>query len=119
VTRCARALHARHCGARSRVTTPRLLLNCAPLCRCRDAQWTPGSLRPYGPLQLSPAAGVLNYGQGIFEGMKAYRTVTGRIVLFRPDQVRARGCACHAVRASTRRLSASCVVLPAERRAQR
>ena len=54
-------------------------------------QWTAGSLRPYGPLQLSPAAGVLNYGQGIFEGMKAYRTVTGRIVLFRPDQVRGTG----------------------------
>ena len=51
-------------------------------------QWAPGSLQPYGPLQISPAAGVLDYGQGIFEGMKAYRTVTGRIVLFRPDQVR-------------------------------
>lgn len=37
---------------------------------------------------MSPAAGVLNYGQGVFEGMKAYRTVAGRIVLFRPDQVR-------------------------------
>ncbi len=36
---------------------------------------------------MSPAAGVLNYGQGLFEGMKAYRTVAGRIVLFRPDQV--------------------------------
>ena len=51
-------------------------------------QWAPGSLQPYGPLQVSPAAGVLNYGQGIFEGMKAYRTVAGRVVLFRPDQVR-------------------------------
>ena len=37
---------------------------------------------------MSPAAGVLNYGQGLFEGMKAYRTVAGRVVLFRPDQVR-------------------------------
>jgi branched-chain amino acid aminotransferase len=53
---------------------------------CTCAQWAPGKLQPYGPLQLSPAAGVLNYGQGIFEGMKAYRTVKGRIVLFRPDQ---------------------------------
>lgn len=26
-------------------------------------QWSPGSLRAYGPLELSPAAGVLNYGQ--------------------------------------------------------
>jgi hypothetical protein len=52
-------------------------------------QWAAGSLQPYGPLSLSPAAGVLNYGQGIFEGMKAYRTVAGRIVLFRPDQASA------------------------------
>ena len=36
---------------------------------------------------MSPAAGVLNYGQGLFEGMKAYRTVANRVVLFRPDQV--------------------------------
>lgn len=77
---------------------------------CRLPQWTPGSLRAYGPLELSPAAGVLNYGQvregiaselarppsadslwrlqGIFEGLKAYRTTKGRVVLFRPQEVR-------------------------------
>jgi hypothetical protein len=54
----------------------------------RHLQWRPGKLRPFGPLEMSPAAGVLNYGQGLFEGMKAYRTVANRIVLFRPDQVR-------------------------------
>ncbi len=57
--------------------------------RAAAPQWAAGSLQPYGPLSLSPAAGVLNYGQGIFEGMKAYRTVAGRIVLFRPDQASA------------------------------
>jgi branched-chain amino acid aminotransferase len=31
----------------------------------------------HGNLSLSPAAAVLNYGQGIFEGMKAFRTVDG------------------------------------------
>ncbi|KAG2435322.1 hypothetical protein HXX76_007397 [Chlamydomonas incerta] len=35
--------------------------------------WDGGQLVPYGPLQLLPAAQVLNYGQSIFEGMKAYR----------------------------------------------
>ena len=45
-----------------------------------------GDLRPYGPLEFDPAAQVLNYGQSIFEGMKAQRTPTGDIVLFRPDQ---------------------------------
>ncbi len=28
---------------------------------------------------------MLNYGQSIFEGLKAYRTENGEIVLFRPD----------------------------------
>ena len=51
-----------------------------------DGEWTTGQLEPYGDLSLSPAAAVLNYGQGIFEGMKAYRTVDGAVAVFRPDQ---------------------------------
>jgi branched-chain amino acid aminotransferase len=47
--------------------------------------WKTGSLMPYGDISISPAAGVLNYGQGIFEGIKAQRTAEGKIVLFRPD----------------------------------
>ena len=46
----------------------------------RGPQWDPGSIRPYGNLELSPSAAVLNYGQGVFEGMKAYRTAKGRVV---------------------------------------
>ncbi len=49
-------------------------------------EWKAGNLRPYGALELDPAAAVLNYGQGIFEGMKAHRTVRDRVILFRPDQ---------------------------------
>mmetsp|Transcript_31661 Transcript_31661/g.53197 ORF Transcript_31661/g.53197 Transcript_31661/m.53197 type:complete len:423 (-) Transcript_31661:401-1669(-) len=45
-----------------------------------------GGLVPYGKLEVSPAAGILNYGQGVFEGMKAYRTAKGRVVVFRPDE---------------------------------
>ena len=48
--------------------------------------WMPGDLRPYGNIEISPAAGVLNYGQGLFEGMKAYRTAKDRVVFFRPDE---------------------------------
>lgn len=44
-----------------------------------------GSLQPYGPIPLYPSSQALNYGQSVFEGMKAQRTATGRIVLFRPD----------------------------------
>ena len=48
--------------------------------------WMPGELIPYGDMKISPAAGVLNYGQGLFEGMKAYRTSKGRVVFFRPEE---------------------------------
>ncbi|KAL6270730.1 hypothetical protein ACE6H2_027641 [Prunus campanulata] len=45
-----------------------------------------GHLTPYGKIELSPSAGILNYGQGIFEGLKAIRTKDGRIQLFRPEE---------------------------------
>lgn len=45
--------------------------------------WTQGQLQPYGPIQMMPSAQVLNYGQAIFEGMKAQRSTKDRIVLFR------------------------------------
>lgn len=51
----------------------------------RGGEWEEGNLVPFGNIELSPAAGVLNYGQGIFEGTKAFRTENDRIVLFRPD----------------------------------
>jgi len=50
-----------------------------------DNAWEPGKLVPFGNVSMSPAAGVLNYGQGIFEGLKAFRTSRERIVLFRPE----------------------------------
>ena len=48
-----------------------------------DGKWSEGSLIPYGNIELSPAAGVLNYGQGVFEGTKAFHTFKDNIVLFR------------------------------------
>lgn len=48
--------------------------------------WNNPRIVPYGPLSLDPAAMILHYGQEVFEGMKAYRAVDGRILLFRPDQ---------------------------------
>lgn len=53
-------------------------------------EWKKGEFVPYGPLSISPAAGVLNYGQGILEGLKACRTRNGDIVLFRPQENAAR-----------------------------
>jgi branched-chain amino acid aminotransferase len=52
----------------------------------KNGKWDEGSIVPYHEIQLSPAANILNYGQGIFEGMKAYYSIKGKIVLFRPDQ---------------------------------
>eukprot|EP01114_Cavostelium_apophysatum_P011047 TRINITY_DN2521_c0_g1_i1.p1 TRINITY_DN2521_c0_g1~~TRINITY_DN2521_c0_g1_i1.p1 ORF type:complete len:365 (+),score=75.61 TRINITY_DN2521_c0_g1_i1:94-1188(+) len=50
----------------------------------KDEEFKKGEIRPYGPLMLYPSAGVLNYGQGIFEGLKAFRTVKDRCAVFRP-----------------------------------
>ena len=53
---------------------------------CKQGEtWQAGGLVPYGKIELSPAAGVLNYGQGCFEGTKAFRTTNNRVVLFRID----------------------------------
>ncbi len=51
--------------------------------------WHNGRIVPYAPLELDPASMVLHYGQEIFEGLKAYRGVDGKIRLFRHfDNVR-------------------------------
>lgn len=46
--------------------------------------WHDAEIKPYGPFSLDPAAMVLHYSQEIFEGLKAYHSVDGSIVLFRP-----------------------------------
>ncbi|CAI8589024.1 unnamed protein product [Vicia faba] len=45
-----------------------------------------GELKRFGNIELNPSAGVLNYGQGLFEGLKAYRKEDGNILLFRPEE---------------------------------
>ena len=47
--------------------------------------WGRGTVKPYGPIMLDPAASVLHYGQAIFEGFKAYRQPDGHIKSFRPE----------------------------------
>lgn len=48
--------------------------------------WHDPEIRPYAPIELSPAAMCLHYGQTVFEGLKAYRTAEGKIQLFRPEE---------------------------------
>src|SRR5215468_7361151 len=48
--------------------------------------WYDPRVEPYGPLSLDPAAAVLHYGQSIFDGLKAFRGVDGKVRLFRPQK---------------------------------
>lgn len=50
-----------------------------------DQGWHHPRIEPYAPIAMDPATMVLHYGQGVFEGLKAYRTASGRIQLFRPS----------------------------------
>ncbi|KAK9823971.1 hypothetical protein WJX72_006714 [[Myrmecia] bisecta] len=52
--------------------------------------WGKPTIKPFGFLSMHPAAQVLHYGMGCFEGMKAYRGPDGRGRLFRPDMNMAR-----------------------------
>ena len=53
-------------------------------------KWQVEGLIPYGNVSMSPASTILNYGQGIFEGTKAYRTSKDRVVGFRIEENAAR-----------------------------
>ena len=51
----------------------------------KNTSWDAGSLVEDANVSISESAGVLQYAQTCFEGLKAYTTVDGRVVTFRPD----------------------------------
>lgn len=51
----------------------------------KDGAWDDGALIDDPMITMSECAGVLQYAQTIFEGLKAYTTEDGHIVTFRPD----------------------------------
>ena len=51
----------------------------------KDGKWDDGCLTEDENIVLNESAGVLQYAQTCFEGMKAYTTVDGKVVVFRPD----------------------------------
>lgn len=51
----------------------------------KDGAWDEGTLTSDSNIVLNECAGVLQYAQTVFEGMKAYTTEDGHIVVFRPD----------------------------------
>lgn len=48
--------------------------------------WHNASIVPYQPITLDPAAMIFHYGQSVFEGLKAFRTKSGSVQLFRPEK---------------------------------
>ncbi|MBQ7506442.1 MAG: branched-chain amino acid aminotransferase [Lachnospiraceae bacterium] len=51
----------------------------------RNGAWDEGTLTEDATITLNECAGVFQYAQTVFEGLKAYTTEDGRIVCFRPD----------------------------------
>lgn len=51
----------------------------------KEKGWHNATIEPYGPVSLDPATMVLHYAQETFEGLKAYRTKEGKLLLFRPE----------------------------------
>lgn len=51
----------------------------------KNGAWDEGTLTDDANIVLSECAGVLQYAQTVFEGLKAYTTEDGKIVCFRPD----------------------------------
>lgn len=51
----------------------------------RNGAWDEGGLTEDDTITMSECAGVLQYAQSVFEGLKAYTTEDGHIVTFRPD----------------------------------
>ena len=47
--------------------------------------WCNAKIEPYAPICMDPASLVLHYAQETFEGLKAYKTKDGRVLLFRPE----------------------------------
>ena len=57
--------------------------------RYTNGKWDEGALTEDDKVTISECAGVLQYAQTAFEGLKAYTAKDGRIVTFRPDLISA------------------------------
>ena len=51
----------------------------------KNGSWDEGTLTSDATITINECAGDLQYAQTVFEGMKAYTTEKGQIVVFRPD----------------------------------
>ena len=54
--------------------------------RYENGKWQEPEILPYGPMEFAPSISALNYGQAVFEGMKAHKGPNGEVLLFRPEE---------------------------------
>lgn len=51
----------------------------------KNGEWTDLRITPFEAFSIHPASMVLHYGQAIFEGMKASKSIDGKPLFFRPE----------------------------------
>lgn len=51
----------------------------------KNGKWQTGALTEDKNITIHEGSNVFHYGQALFEGLKAYKTKDGRVVLFRPE----------------------------------
>lgn len=56
------------------------------LAEFEEDSWKSVQILPYDKIPFSPASCVFHYGQAVFEGLKAHKTATGEVLLFRPRE---------------------------------
>lgn len=72
------------------VETDAMWVNTVQVHESQEPSYSLDAIEPMGKLHLSPSETVLNYGQALFEGLKAFRREDGSIVMFRPQMNTAR-----------------------------
>lgn len=54
--------------------------------RYEDGAWREPVIKPFGPVEITPALNTLHYAQSVFEGTKAYYVDEETVNLFRPEK---------------------------------
>lgn len=49
-------------------------------------KWTDHRVVPFAPMEMHPANLMMHYGQSIFEGLKAFKSAEGEVLVFRPEK---------------------------------
>ena len=50
-----------------------------------NGEWGNVEIKPYQAISFDPSMAAIHYGQAIFEGVKAYKTLDGKAQIFRPE----------------------------------